>query len=488
MSLVRLLLVLSAVLLFHAGGAAGVRAQAASDSTVSTVSGGYDPAVGLFIEDAASGFRANLGAYAQFRYSMNWRDGAQDSTESFERGYSMPRAELFLFGNYKERFGYHFRALIEEATDFSLFVAYLQYQFSDKWNVTVGKQFIPLSREDWYYAQDLLAMDFSANDNTFAVGTSLGVVFQNVASDRFRMWVGVSNGAFSAKRSFPPVAASDVLVNSRFEFQLAGTDWSVWDDMIGRRGRPFGVLVGVGPGYLVRERRNVAVRRQGQVNLDVSLHRQPVVFCLDRAGITGDDGPSHHGVLDMVLMSKVPGMTIFCPSSYEEVAVMLHDALDLTDGPSMLRWPKTAAPSVPPDQVGDGLHGRKVRTGADVCLIGVGKMLAAASEAAELLADEGVEATVWDPRIALPVPDEVIDDAAGHPAVLTIEDGYRDGGIGSMIADTLRERCLGQCPPVRVLGVPRQYIPHGKADGILARIGLDGAGVAASTRELLDTI
>ena len=225
-----------------------------------------------------------------------------------------------------------------------------------------------------------------------------------------------------------------------------------------------------------------------QVNLDVSLHRQPVVFCLDRAGITGDDGPSHHGVLDMVLMSKVPGMTIFCPSSYEEVAVMLHDALDLTDGPSMLRWPKTAAPSVPPDQVGDGLHGRKVRTGADVCLIGVGKMLAAASEAAELLAKEGIEATVWDPRIALPVPDEVIDDAAGHPAVLTIEDGYRDGGIGSMIADTLRERCLGQCPPVRVLGVPRQYIPHGKADGILARIGLDGAGVAASTRELLDTI
>ena len=86
------------------------------------------------------------------------------------------------------------------------------------------------------------------------------------------------------------------------------------------------------------------------------------------------------------------------------------------------------------------------------------------------------------------MPDEVIDDAADHPAVVTIEDGYRDGGIGSMIADTLRERCLGQCPPVRVLGVPRQYIPHGKADAILARIGLDGAGVAASTRELLDTI
>jgi 1-deoxy-D-xylulose-5-phosphate synthase len=225
-----------------------------------------------------------------------------------------------------------------------------------------------------------------------------------------------------------------------------------------------------------------------QVNLDVSLHSQPVVFCLDRAGITGDDGPSHHGVLDMVLMSKVPGMTIFCPSSYEEVGVMLHDALDLTDGPSMLRWPKTAAPSVAPDQVGTGLRGRKVLTGGDVCLIGVGKMLAVAEEAAELLAEQGIDAGVWDPRVAYPVPDEVIDDAARHPAVVTIEDGFRDGGIGAKIADTLRERALGHSPPVRVLGVPSQFIPHGKPDAILHRIGLDGPGVAAATRELLDSL
>ena len=225
-----------------------------------------------------------------------------------------------------------------------------------------------------------------------------------------------------------------------------------------------------------------------QANLDVGLHRQPIVFCLDRAGITGPDGPSHHGVLDLVLMSKVPGMRIFCPSSYEEVGVMLHDALELTDGPSMLRWPKSLPPSDGPDEVGSGLQGRKVRSGTDVCLIGVGKMLAAATEAAELLAERGIDATVWDPRVALPVPDEVLDDAATHPAVVTIEDGYRDGGIGSMIADRLQERLLGRCPPVRVLGVPRQYIPHAKADAILSQLGLDGAGVAASTQELLDTL
>ena len=80
-----------------------------------------------------------------------------------------------------------------------------------------------------------------------------------------------------------------------------------------------------------------------QANLDVGLHGQPVVFCLDRAGITGDNGASHHGVLDMVLMTKVPGMTVFAPSSYQELQVMLHDALDITSGPTAIRWPNTAA-------------------------------------------------------------------------------------------------------------------------------------------------
>ncbi len=90
---------------------------------------------------------------------------------------------------------------------------------------------------------------------------------------------------------------------------------------------------------------------------DVGLHRQPVIFCLDRAGITGDDGPSHHGVLDMALLSKVPGMTILAPSSYQELGQMLRDALDIVDGPVAIRWPKTAARNVPDDEVGHGLDG-----------------------------------------------------------------------------------------------------------------------------------
>jgi 1-deoxy-D-xylulose-5-phosphate synthase len=223
-----------------------------------------------------------------------------------------------------------------------------------------------------------------------------------------------------------------------------------------------------------------------QVNLDVGLHEQPVVFCLDRAGITGDDGASHHGVLDMVLMSKVPGMTIFAPSSYRELGTMLHDALELcTDGPVAIRWPKTMPPDDDAaDEVGSGLTARKVRAGADVCFLAVGKMLAAARGAADELAAEGVNATVWDVRVPRPLDGEMIADAAAHPAVVTIEDGYREGGIGTAIAGRLAEHG-GIMPRIEVLGVPVQYIPHGKPDAILAGFGLDAAGVAGSARALL---
>ncbi len=222
-----------------------------------------------------------------------------------------------------------------------------------------------------------------------------------------------------------------------------------------------------------------------QVTYDVGLHGQPVVFCLDRAGITGDDGPSHHGVLDMALLTKVPGMTLFAPSSYQELGVMLHDALDLCTGPAALRWSKTAAPSVESDEVGRGLRGRKVRSGRDICILAVGKMLGAAVEAAEALAADGIDATVWDVRV-VPLDEDMLADAAEHPVVLTAEDGIREGGVGSMIADAISRLDATATPPrVRVLGTPKAYIPHAKPDAILAELGLDGAGLAGEARALV---
>lgn len=222
-----------------------------------------------------------------------------------------------------------------------------------------------------------------------------------------------------------------------------------------------------------------------QLNLDVGLHGQHVLFCLDRAGVTGDDGPSHHGVLDMVLCMKVPNMTVMAPSSYQELQVMMVDALELCDGPVSIRWPKTQAVDAGDDEVGSGLAARKARATDTnrVCLIGAGKMLAAALEAADMLAAEGIEATVWDPRIVKPLDDVMLADAALHDHVVTIEDGFREGGVGTAVEIALRDR--GSDVPVHVLGVPIDYYSHADPDVILARLGLDADGIADTVRKVL---
>jgi 1-deoxy-D-xylulose-5-phosphate synthase len=224
-----------------------------------------------------------------------------------------------------------------------------------------------------------------------------------------------------------------------------------------------------------------------QANLDVGLHRLPVVLVLDRAGITGDDGPSHHGVLDMALGLSIPGMTVFAPSSAQEVEVMLAEALTL-DGPSMIRFPKTPAPWVAPGTVGavgSGLQARSVRTGGgSACLLAVGKMLTAAEEAAETLAAEGIDVTLWDVRVVSDPDPAMLADASRHDVVLTVEDGVRQGGAGMFLAEALRASCpQGMAPPVLSLGIPRTYIAQDKPDRILARLGLDAAGIAGSVRE-----
>ncbi len=224
-----------------------------------------------------------------------------------------------------------------------------------------------------------------------------------------------------------------------------------------------------------------------QVNLDVGLHRQPVIFCLDRAGVTGDDGPSHHGVLDMMLLTKVPGMTVFAPSSYQELQQNLHDAMELTDGPVTIRWAKTAARQEAPEDIGRGLQARRLRQGHDLCIIAVGKMLDACEAVADRLIADGVSVTLWDARVVKPLDPEMLADAANHPCVLTVEDGVREGGVGSAIGDQLAEHTLGRRRaaragaghPDRVPG-PRQARRHPGRAGPRSRrhhgLGADAAG------------
>jgi 1-deoxy-D-xylulose-5-phosphate synthase len=226
-------------------------------------------------------------------------------------------------------------------------------------------------------------------------------------------------------------------------------------------------------------------RAWDQVVYDVALHRLPVIFCLDRAGITGDDGPSHHGVYDMALLAKVPGMRVLAPSSLQELQVMLHDAVGLADaGPVVIRYPKGAARQVGEHEIGSGVQARRLREGdGRVAVLAVGKLVGAAEKAAAALAADGIEATVWDVRCCAPLDAAMIADAARHGAVVTCEDGIRDGGIGMTIADQVH--ALAPSVPVEVLGVPTVFIPQAKPDRILASMGLDADGIEAAVRAAL---
>ena len=224
-----------------------------------------------------------------------------------------------------------------------------------------------------------------------------------------------------------------------------------------------------------------------QAYYDVGLHRLNVTLILDRAGITGDDGASHHGVLDMALCLAIPNMTVFAPSSPEEVSVMLATAFDI-DGPCSIRFPKT--PPVELDGlVGEGLRSRLLRHGdGDVCLLGIGKMTQRCLVAAELLANQGLDATVYDTRVISPPDPEMLLDALRHRVIVSAEDGARVGGAGSFLADALATVAAEHglvVPPIRVLGTPREFLTHGHPEEILATLGLDAPGIAASAQRAL---
>ncbi len=217
-----------------------------------------------------------------------------------------------------------------------------------------------------------------------------------------------------------------------------------------------------------------------QANLDVGLLDLPVVFVFDRAGITGDDGPSHHGVLDLALCLAIPNMTVFAPSCAAEVPIMLNSALGLSS-PSALRFAKT--PPRPFDGGhGEGLKARRIQQGdGSICVLALGKMAASAYEALELVQDPS-RITLYDVRVLPPDP-EMIDDAVRHERVITIEDGTRHGGAGTLMVSAVRSRAqdLGlPFPTTRILGVPRAYLEHHQPDALLAEIGLDPSGIAAA--------
>jgi hypothetical protein len=251
-------------------------AGAEKDADETGVEAGYEKNGwnGFFIRSKDGQFRLNIGAYTQIRYNMNWRtrpDSAHPDERDFSRGWDVPRTRFIFDGDFTDRVYYHLRMNINTASELELIAAFAQIGLGESWNVRVGRQWLALSREDWIYPQDLAAIEFSANDFNYAIWSSLGVQTRYQA-ERLRWWFALSNGAFGGRQGFPSSPESaDGMVSSRLEYQLGGTDWSVWDDLIGRRGRASGVLLGVSGAYQGRNKLETETRHASQLNADVSV-------------------------------------------------------------------------------------------------------------------------------------------------------------------------------------------------------------------------
>ncbi|QCK15160.1 porin family protein [Mangrovivirga cuniculi] len=228
----------------------------------------------MYVKSDDGNFSLNIGLYTQFRYNFNIRSDVPDSIDNISRGYNLARTRLFFEGNMTDKFYYHFRTNINPSGNFEFFVAFLQYNIKNGMYLRIGRQFMALGREDWIYPQDLAAIEFSANDFTYALWSSFGFQFGHTTSDKFRYWFGIGNGAYGGRRTFPAPKDSDLTLTTRLEYNIVGDNWGIWGDMLGRKGQPFGMMAGLGVGQLLRrddEARLTDPKSGTQVNLDFSV-------------------------------------------------------------------------------------------------------------------------------------------------------------------------------------------------------------------------
>lgn len=215
-----------------------------------------------------------------------------------------------------------------------------------------------------------------------------------------------------------------------------------------------------------------------QVMMDVALHKAGVTFVLDRAGVTGPDGPSHHGIWDLAMLQLVPGIRIAAPRDAARLREEFREATAIEDAPTVVRYPKGKVNDDVEaiERLHDGVDVLSRGTSEDVLLVGIGPMVHLALEVAERLRAQGIGATVIDPRWAIPVQPSVIELARAHRLVITIEDGIRVGGVGTRVRQVLRE--AGVDTAVDELGIPDEFIDHATREQILEDAGLTAAKIA----------
>ncbi|CAB4682950.1 unannotated protein [freshwater metagenome] len=223
-----------------------------------------------------------------------------------------------------------------------------------------------------------------------------------------------------------------------------------------------------------------------QMLLDVALHKAGVTFVLDRSGITGDDGPSHHGIWDLALTGIVPTMHVAAPRDGARLRELLNEAIEINDAPSMIRFPKGAVTSdIPAFERRDGIDVLYRGESADVLMISVGAMASVAVEAASQAYREGVGVTVIDLRWVKPLPASLITMVERYSTLVVVEDGIRHAGIGSSISELLRD--AGIDTPLHSIGVPLEFIEHSKRSEILNDLGITAQNIARSVVEWSST-
>ena len=219
-----------------------------------------------------------------------------------------------------------------------------------------------------------------------------------------------------------------------------------------------------------------------QVLLDVALHKAGVTFVLDRAGITGDDGASHNGIWDLALTGIIPTMHVAAPRDGARLREVLAESIQISDAPSMLRYPKgEVIADIPAFERRDGIDVLYRGESADVLLISVGAMAAMAVEAASQAYREGVGVTVIDPRWIKPLPQSLVTMATRYKSVVVLEDGIRHGGIASTISEMFRD--TGLQVPIHSIGVPLTFLEHAKRGQILSELGITAQQISLSIVE-----
>ncbi|MGH3620421.1 MAG: 1-deoxy-D-xylulose-5-phosphate synthase [Sciscionella sp.] len=222
-----------------------------------------------------------------------------------------------------------------------------------------------------------------------------------------------------------------------------------------------------------------------QLLMDVALHRTPVTVVLDRAGVTGPDGASHHGMWDLSLLGMVPGIRVAAPRDALTLREELAEAVAVSDGPTAVRFSRGNAPEEVPalrrTGLVDVLYEPQPGESHDLLLVGVGAFAELAVTTAERLADQGIGVTVVDPRWVLPMPAELTALAAEHRLVATVEDSGRHGGFGSLLAEALRDAGTG-CPLLD-LALPQRFLDHGSRSEVLAEVGLTAQDISLRITE-----